>query len=181
MYIYTKYIYLNTNIKTKNKLQCYQHYPSIVWQPYRWLMVKLSWWEGEVNEVGYRGGVSGGGWWGECGGRGCGGEGGWGGGVDEGEVEEGPLWVSSPALQVPWLLKCIVSLRPAVTDGMAAAGAPTSLLSPAQPSECGRQRTLNCVHGHTASRLQSNGNLAVWMSQISTEWRECSINSFVTD
>ena len=32
---------------------------------------------------------------------------------------------------------------------------------PAQPSECGRQRTLNSVHGHTAARLQSNGNLAV--------------------
>ena len=30
-----------------------------------------------------------------------------------------------------------------------------------QPSECGRQRTLNSVHGHTAARLQSNGNLAV--------------------
>ena len=27
---------------------------------------------------------------------------------------------------------------------------------PAQPSECGRQRTLNTVHGHTAARLQSN-------------------------
>ena len=26
----------------------------------------------------------------------------------------------------------------------------------AQPSECGRQRTLNTVYGHTAARLQSN-------------------------
>ena len=31
----------------------------------------------------------------------------------------------------------------------------------AQPSECGRQHTLNSVHGHTAARLQSNGNLSV--------------------
>ena len=31
----------------------------------------------------------------------------------------------------------------------------------AQPSECGRQRTLNSVHGHTAVPPQSNGNLAV--------------------
>ena len=31
----------------------------------------------------------------------------------------------------------------------------------AQPSECGRQRTLNSLHGHTAAWLQSNGNLAV--------------------
>ena len=30
-----------------------------------------------------------------------------------------------------------------------------------QPSECGQQRTLNSVHGHTAARLQCNGNLAV--------------------
>ena len=30
-----------------------------------------------------------------------------------------------------------------------------------QPSECGQQRTLNSVHGHTAARLQFNGNLAV--------------------
>ena len=30
-----------------------------------------------------------------------------------------------------------------------------------QPSECGQQRTLNSVHGHTAAQLQSNGNLAV--------------------
>ena len=36
------------------------------------------------------------------------------------------------------------------------------LYNPAtQPSECGRQRTLNSVHGHTAAQLQSNGNLAV--------------------
>ena len=48
------------------------------------------------------------------------------------------------------------------------------------PSECGRQRTLNSVHGHTAARLQSNGNLAVWMSQISTEWRECPVMTLST-
>ena len=30
-----------------------------------------------------------------------------------------------------------------------------------QPSDCGQQRTLNSVHGHTAAWLQSNGNLAV--------------------
>ena len=30
-----------------------------------------------------------------------------------------------------------------------------------QPSECEGQRTLNSVHGHTAARLKSNGNLAV--------------------
>ena len=51
---------------------------------------------------------------------------------------------------------------------------------PSQPSECGWQRTLNILHGHTAARLQSNGNLAVWMSQISTEWRECSIMALST-
>ena len=49
---------------------------------------------------------------------------------------------------------------------------PNYQLSRAQPSECGQQRTLNSVHGHAAARLQSNGNLTVWMSQISTEWRE---------
>ena len=31
----------------------------------------------------------------------------------------------------------------------------------AQPSECGRQHTLNSIHGHNAARLQSNANLAV--------------------
>ena len=30
-----------------------------------------------------------------------------------------------------------------------------------QPSELGRQRTLNSVHGHTAARLHFNGNLVV--------------------
>ena len=30
-----------------------------------------------------------------------------------------------------------------------------------QPPECGWQHTLNSIHGHTAARLQSNGNLAV--------------------
>ena len=32
------------------------------------------------------------------------------------------------------------------------------------------------VHGHTAARLQSDENLAVWMWMISTEWRKCSIH-----
>ena len=50
----------------------------------------------------------------------------------------------------------------------------------AQPSECGRQRTLIILHGHTVSQLQGNGNLAVWMSQISTKWRECSILALST-
>ena len=50
----------------------------------------------------------------------------------------------------------------------------------ALPSECGWQRTMNSVHGHTAARLQSNRNLTVWMSQISTEWRECSIMTLLT-
>ena len=37
------------------------------------------------------------------------------------------------------------------------------LIDPPSPqhSECGRQRTLNGVHGHTAARLQCNVNLAV--------------------
>ena len=51
---------------------------------------------------------------------------------------------------------------------------------PTEPSECGQQHTLNSVHGHTAARLQSNGNLAVRMSLISTEWRECSIMTLST-
>ena len=41
-------------------------------------------------------------------------------------------------------------------------------------------RTLNSVHGHTAARLQSNGNLAVWMSQISKGLRECYIMTLST-
>ena len=49
-----------------------------------------------------------------------------------------------------------------------------------QPSECGRRRTLHSLHGHTAAWLQFNGNLAVWMSQISTEWRESSIMTLST-
>ena len=49
-----------------------------------------------------------------------------------------------------------------------------------QPSECGRQSTLNSVHGHTAALLQYNGNLRVRMSQRSTEWRECSIMTLST-
>ena len=31
-------------------------------------------------------------------------------------------------------------------------------LSPTQPSECGRQRTLNTVHAQTAAQQQSNGS-----------------------
>ena len=49
-----------------------------------------------------------------------------------------------------------------------------------QPSEYGRQCTLNSVYGHTVARLQSNDNLAMWISQISTEWRECSIKTLST-
>ena len=49
-----------------------------------------------------------------------------------------------------------------------------------QPSECGRQRTLNSVHGHTAAWLQSNENFTVLISQISTEWRECYIITLST-
>ena len=30
-----------------------------------------------------------------------------------------------------------------------------------QPHEFGQQRTMYSIHGHTAARLQSNGNLAV--------------------
>ena len=51
----------------------------------------------------------------------------------------------------------------------------------AQSSECVLVRTLNSVHGHTADQLQSDGNLAVWMSQISIEWRECSIMTLSTN
>ena len=47
----------------------------------------------------------------------------------------------------------------------------------AHPSECWRQRTLNSVNGHTAARMQFNGNLAVKISQISTEWKECSLSA----
>ena len=49
-----------------------------------------------------------------------------------------------------------------------------------QPSERGRQRTLNSVHGHRAALLQSNGNITVWMSQRSSEWRECYIMTLST-
>ena len=35
------------------------------------------------------------------------------------------------------------------------------VLSTPQPSECGRQRTLNSLHEHNAAKLQSNGNFAV--------------------
>ena len=41
-------------------------------------------------------------------------------------------------------------------------GNPINLLKrAAKPSECGQQRTLNSARGHTAARLQSNGNLEV--------------------
>ena len=52
--------------------------------------------------------------------------------------------------------------------------------SRSQPSVCGRQGTLNSVHGHTAAWLQSNGNLPLWMSQVSTEARECSLMTLST-
>ena len=51
---------------------------------------------------------------------------------------------------------------------------------PTESSECGRQHTLNNVHGHTAAWLQSNEHRAVRMSQISTYWRECSIVTLST-
>ena len=49
-----------------------------------------------------------------------------------------------------------------------------------QPSESGRQCNLISVHGHIAAGLHSNGNLTVWTSQISREWRECSIMTLAT-
>ena len=34
-----------------------------------------------------------------------------------------------------------------------------------QPSECGRQRTLNIVHAQTAAQQQSNGSYEAMMSE----------------
>ena len=41
-----------------------------------------------------------------------------------------------------------------------------------QPSECGRQRTLNIVHAQTAAQQQSNGSFEARMSGKCGEWRE---------
>ena len=44
--------------------------------------------------------------------------------------------------------------------------------SGAQPSECGRQRTLNIVHAQTAAQQQSNGSYEARMSGKCGEWRD---------
>ena len=44
-------------------------------------------------------------------------------------------------------------------------------LSISQPSECGRQRTLNIVHAQTAAQQQSNGSNEARMSGKCGEWR----------
>ena len=41
-----------------------------------------------------------------------------------------------------------------------------------QPSECGRQRTLNIVHAQTAAQQQSNGSYESRMSGKCGEWRD---------
>ena len=41
----------------------------------------------------------------------------------------------------------------------------------AQPSECGRQRTLNIIHAQTAAQQQSNGSYEARMSGKCGEWR----------
>ena len=41
-----------------------------------------------------------------------------------------------------------------------------------QPSECGRQRTLNIVHAQTAAQQQSNGSYEARMSGKCGEWRD---------
>ena len=41
-----------------------------------------------------------------------------------------------------------------------------------QPSECGRQRTLNIVHAQTAAQQQSNGSSEARMSGKCGEWRD---------
>ena len=41
-----------------------------------------------------------------------------------------------------------------------------------QPSECGRQRTLNIVHAQTDAQQQSNGSYEAWMSWKYGEWRD---------
>ena len=45
-------------------------------------------------------------------------------------------------------------------------------ISMTQPSECGRQRTLNIVHAHTAAQQQSNGSYEARMSGKCGEWRD---------
>ena len=42
----------------------------------------------------------------------------------------------------------------------------------AQPSECGRQATLNIVHAQTAAQQQSNGSYEARMSGKCGEWRD---------
>ena len=42
----------------------------------------------------------------------------------------------------------------------------------AQPSECGRQHTLNIVHAQTAAQQQSNGSYEARMSGKCGEWRD---------
>ena len=46
------------------------------------------------------------------------------------------------------------------------------VLAGAQPSECGRQRTLNIVHAQTAAQPQSNGNYDARMSGKCGAWRD---------
>ena len=47
------------------------------------------------------------------------------------------------------------------------------LLAPAsQPSEWGRQRSLNIVHAQTAAQQQSNGSYEARMSMKCGEWRD---------
>ena len=41
-----------------------------------------------------------------------------------------------------------------------------------QPSECGRQRTLNIVHAQTDAQQQSNGSYEARMSGKCGEWRD---------
>ena len=45
-------------------------------------------------------------------------------------------------------------------------------LSLPQPSECGRQCTLNIVHAQTAAQQQSNGSYEARMSGKCGEWRD---------
>ena len=42
----------------------------------------------------------------------------------------------------------------------------------AQPSECGREHTLNIVHAQTAAQQQSNGSYEARMSGKCGEWRD---------
>ena len=44
-----------------------------------------------------------------------------------------------------------------------------------QPSECGRQRTLNIVHAQTAAQQKSNGSYEARMSGKCGEWRDLFI------